>query len=146
MNFVKGFLLKNEWVSAPFSTCSSVKLREAFTKNQTKTDDITIYQVLIKYPKWEKDTNIFGWMDHRSRKEFKKNPKSFFIFDASTEGFSTLKREPFFDILYWNCRNYKIDPERVIFISANMRDEENIKIYNTQNNIDRSIKVVTFNN
>lgn len=146
MNFVKGFLLKNEWVSAPFSTCSSVKLREAFIKNQTKTDDITIYQVLIKYPKWEKDTNIFGWMDHRSRKEFKKNPKSFFIFDASTEGFSTLKREPFFDILYWNCKNYKIDPERVIFISANMRDEENIKIYNTQNNIDRSIKVVTFNN
>ena len=64
MNFVKGFLLKNEWVSAPFSTCSSVKLREAFIKNQTKTDDITIYQVLIKYPKWEKDTNIFGWMEN----------------------------------------------------------------------------------
>ena len=65
--------------------------------------------------------------------------------DASTRGFSTLK-EPFLDILYWNCRNYKIDPERVIFISANMRDGENIKIYNTQNNIDRSIKIVTFNN
>jgi len=146
MIFVKGFLLKNWWVQCPLSTCSSVKLQEAFQKNQTKTDDLTIYQVLIQYPKWEKDTNIFGLMNHRHLKNFKKNKKTFFIFDASTEGFSTLKKEPFFDILYWNCKNYKIDPRRVIFISANMLDEENIKIYNELHNITKSIKVVTFNN
>ena len=85
-------------------------------------------------------------MDHGENGKNSGKTQNLFSSWTLVRGFSTLKREPFFDILYWNCRNYKIDPERVIFISANMRDGENIKIYNTQNNIDRSIKVVTFNN
>ena len=104
MNFVKGFLLKNEWVSAPFSTCSSVKLREAFTKNQTKTDDITIYQVIDKISKGKRYKYFFGI----TRKEFQENPKSFFILDAG--GLFFFFFFSFLTSYIGTAGNYKVDP------------------------------------
>jgi hypothetical protein len=72
-----------------------------------------------------------------------KDDKCFFIFDASTEGFSPIYREPYFDILYFNCKKYNVNTDNIIFVSANLKDEQNIDIYSKTNNV-RPIKVFSF--
>jgi hypothetical protein len=83
---------------------------------------------MIKYPLWEPDTDIFQYLQSQYL-EMLKNNLAYFIFDASTEGFSPLYREPFFDILYFNCEKYQIDIDNIIFVSANLRDDDNISRY-----------------
>lgn len=146
MRLIKGFLTLNDYVSSPMSTLTGQKLGQTFYESKFEHDDLTILQVLIKYPKWEPEIPLFKYIRWQHLKQLKKDPKTFFIFDASTEGFSTIHVEPFFDLLYFNCKENKVDPEKVIFISSNMLDEQNIIRYNIERNIKKSIKVMTFNN
>ena len=48
-------------------------------------------------------------------RKLRKNKKTFFVFDASTEGFSTIHQEPYYDMLYHNAKIYGVDPERIFF-------------------------------
>lgn len=97
---------------------------------------------LIKYPKWVPQVDLFQYLQP-SYLQMLKDDKCFFIFDASTEGFSPIYREPYFDILYFNCKKYNVNTDNIIFVSANLKDEQNIDIYSKTNNV-RPIKVFSF--
>jgi hypothetical protein len=103
-------------------------------------NNITFIHGLLKYPEWSPTTDIFQYIqdiDHLQK------PNTYFLFDASTEGFCPF-RNHFFDMLYYNCKKYNISPNKVLFLSTNMLDEDNIKRYNKENNITKSIRVFTF--
>lgn len=105
-------------------------------------DHLRLIQGQLLYTNWTtSDIDIFQYLTNI--REFKRDPNAYFVFDASNEGFSPFI---FFEILYQNCKMYRINPKKVIFISTNMLDEENIKKFNEENNINRSIRVFTFLN
>ena len=101
----------------------------------------------IGYPmKWPKDKDLFSYIRNDLVKQLQ-TKESYFILDASFEGFSPFAKEiktqkhnifedyfPIFDILYYNCEKYNIDPSQIIYVSSNLRDEENIKKYCAEKN------------
>lgn len=97
---------------------------------------------LIKYPKWAPDIDLFQHLNS-SYLEMLKKDICYFIFDASTEGFSPIFIEPYFDILYFNCFKYNINVDNIIFVSANLKDETNIINYAKSKN-QKPIKVFCF--
>lgn len=141
-----------------------IKLEEAFSENLYLSNTIdTVFTMmineidphkfrnykkkyyihgLIKYPKWLPDVDLFQYLDPRYLEMLQKN-QCYFIFDASTEGFSPLYREPYFSILYFNCEKYQVDIDNVIFVSANLKDEQNIITYSKNKN-KKPIKVFSF--
>ena len=88
---------------------------------------------LLKYTLWKPNIDIFQFLKNEYL-ELLKNNKAYFIFDASTEGFSPIYGRPFFDVLYFNCEKYNVNPKNIIFVSSNLKDEENIAIYAKENN------------
>ena len=88
---------------------------------------------LLKYPLWEPNVDIFQFLK-KEYLELLKNNEAYFIFDASTEGFSPIHGEPFFDVLYFNCEKYNVNPKNIIFVSSNLKDEENIVLYANEKN------------
>ena len=146
MNLIQDCVNFNQYVYQPPSTQTTANLQQAFRDLEIDSTDIDVYFVLIQYPEWKKDTDFFRWVKPKVRKALRKNPKSFFIFDASTEGFSPIYSEPFFDILYKMSKDYKIPPKRIFFCSSNMKDKDNIRIFNIKNNIKDTINVFTFLN
>ena len=146
MNLIQDCINFNQYVHQPKSTQTTANLEAAFRDLGIESDDIDVYFVLIQYPRWTKDTDFFRWVKPKVRKALRKNPKSFFIFDASTEGFSPIYSDPFFDILYKMSNDYKIPPKRIFFCSSNMKDNDNIKNFNRQHNIKDTINVFTFLN
>ena len=141
------YIKRNVYIRQVRSSLATQKLLEAFHRHNCNDPEIILLHSLIKYPQWYKNISLLGHLDRKFLKQLRKNPKCFFILDASTEGFSTIYgNTPFFDILYFNCEKFDISPEKIIFISSNMVDEQNIIRYNTEHNIDKSINVVCFNN
>lgn len=102
---------------------------------------INLLHVLLQYPEWHPKVDIFQYIENLNM--LRETDNTYFVFDASTEGFSPFKSF-FFDILYNNCVMYNIDPSKVIFVSTNMKDYQNIKTYNKRNKIQRSIRVFCF--
>lgn len=99
---------------------------------------------LLKYPeRWNLDLDLFGFIKPELLQQLK-NKEIFFIFDASTEGFSPLFETPFFEILYNNCQLHNVDPKQIIFVSSNLLDEENINRFCQQRNIKEKINVFSF--
>jgi len=84
--------------------------------------------VLMDYGKWTHTTDIFKYIKPKMLNKIRKG-KCYFIFDASNEGYSPFFEFPFFDAVYHNCKEYNIDPKMVIYLSSNLKDEENIKRY-----------------
>ena len=146
MKLIKDSIIFNEFIQQPKTTLSIEKLKDQLVLSQEGFDDVSIVHALISYPKWQKDVNLFQFVKHRAQSQLRKDPKCFFFFDASTEGFSTIHDAPFFDVLYFSCKQARIDPEKIIFFSSNMYDNDNIIRYNMEHKIEHSIKVVTFNN
>jgi hypothetical protein len=90
---------------------------------------------LIKYPRWYADFDLFRYLSPESLSLLQEK-KAFFIFDASTEGFSPVTTHfPFFDLLYQNCDKYNIDPSMIIFVSSNLKDEENMRWYSKKKRV-----------
>lgn len=83
---------------------------------------------LLQYPKWTATSDIFQYLSKKMIGALRKR-KLFFVFDSSTEGFSPTIDFPFFEMLYYNCEKYNIRPSQIIYVSSNLRDEENIKSY-----------------
>jgi hypothetical protein len=83
---------------------------------------------LLQYPHWTSDADLFGNISEENLIKLQ-NKEIFFIFDASTEGFSPVNHFPFFNVLYFNCEKYNVDPSMVIYVSSNLCDERNIIEY-----------------
>lgn len=147
MNVIQDFLSFNQWVYTPKSTQTMVCLNEAFENSKINHKDIDVYPVLIQYPPWTAKSDFFQYIKPKARKQLRKNPNAFFIFDASTEGFSPVADStPFLTILYKVVKNYGIPANKIFFCSSNMRDQENLETYNRENNIKNSINVFTYLN
>jgi len=90
---------------------------------------------LLQYPEWKPTTDIFQFLAPHMLFQLQKG-KIFFVFDASTEGFSPIYEFPFFDLLYYNCEKYKVDPKMIIYVSANLLDENNIDKYSKEKGVE----------
>jgi hypothetical protein len=99
---------------------------------------------LLQYPKvWPVETDLFKFIKPENLEKMQSG-KMFFIFDASTEGFSPIYDAPFFQILYNNCEQYNVNPENIMFISSNLLDEENLEMFCKERNIKKKIKIFSF--
>jgi len=127
----------NPYIKHCHSSAFSVLLND-FSKEH---DKYQLIHSLIQYPRWQKNIDLLVYTQDLN--SLRNNPNTYFVFDASTEGFSPFDNF-FFDNLYYSCRINNVDPQKIIFVSANMLDEENIKTFNKNNKIQRSIKVFCF--
>ena len=78
-------------------------------ENNIEDTDISIITVLIAYPKWYPDSDFWTYVKRKVQNQMREDKKTFFVFDSSTEGFSTIYGEPYFDILYKMAKDYKTD-------------------------------------
>jgi len=137
-------LLKNDYIeslrSSPFtSLVSRVLQNNALQENYKKSYYI---HASIKYPHWTVESDIFQFI-HPPYLNWLQEGRCFFVFDCSMEGFSPLEDFPFFEILYRNCKKYNVNPNQIIYVSANIRDEENFSKF-CQLNDRKKINVVSF--
>lgn len=95
----------------------------------------------LKYGKFSRELDIFQYVENIQL--LKKRKNVFFVFDASVEGFSPFKYH-FFEILYQNCRKYGVPPQKIIFVSSNLCDEDNLNLFNKKHNINESINVFCY--
>jgi hypothetical protein len=114
-------------------TCLTLLVDETLKKLSLAESDFKYIHGLIAYAGYSKDTDIFCFIKDTCLEELKAG-KIFFIFDASTEGYSATIQMPLFDMLYWNCTKYNVDPKQIIYVSANLKDEITIQAYCQQNN------------
>ena len=144
---VTDYIKRNVYVRKVQSSLASQKFLQAFKDLNLDESNLCLFHVLIKYPQWEKDVDLFQFIRKKNVKQLRKDPKTFFLFDASTEGFSTIYgNTPFYDVLYHNCRVHNISPKKVILITSNMVENKNLIRYNTYHSIKESIHVASFHN
>ena len=129
-------ILKNDYIRQCDSSTFTVLFDQYNPNNR-----INFIHALISYPEWKNDTDIFQYVI--KLEQLRHDPKTYFLFDASTEGFSPLD-VPFFELLYYNCKKYDISPEKVLFVSSNMLDHRNIQTFNKKHKIKTSIQVFNF--
>jgi len=103
--------------------------------------EIKLIHGLMQYPDWQPGINLLNYVENIDH--LRSDPNTYFVFDASTEGFSPFKNF-FFHNLYESCRLHNIPPNKIIFVSTNMKDSVNLERYNRDNNIQHSIKVFCF--
>lgn len=136
MEFISKNILKNNYIGTKRSSCSFIELLKTAIKNIDK--DLILknkkyYYALIKYPNhWPSKLDLFSFIDDQIISEIK-NKNCYFIFDATYEGFSPFTHN-WFEIFYFTCEKYNIDPSQIILASSNLKDEENIKLYAYQTN------------
>jgi hypothetical protein len=114
----------------------TVLVRHAFIENQNEFNNLRNFffvHGLLQYPKWTATSDIFQFINPDHLKKMQ-NKESFFVFDASTEGFSPIFEFPFFEMLYFNCDKYNVDPKLIIYVSSNLQDEKNIQQYAKEKN------------
>ena len=124
------------------SHCDSSTFSVLFN-NFAHEKNIRFILSIIKYPNWQEKIDLLKFVEDLDI--LRNNPRTYFVFDASTEGFSPYKTF-FFDNLYYSCKVNSINPQKIIFVSANMSDRQNIEQYNKKKRITNSIKVFTFLN
>lgn len=103
--------------------------------------EIKLIHGLMQYPDWQPGINLLNYV--KNIDQLRSDPNTYFVFDASTEGFSPFKNF-FFHNLYESCRLHNVNPEKIIFVSTNMKDPVNLERYNRDNNIQNSLKVFCF--
>lgn len=138
-------LTNAEYIANVQDTVFTVFVTQAFAQNKDKFKSLQDYEYihgLLQYPQWQPNSDIFQFIKAKPLRKLQKG-KAFFVFDASTEGFSPIHDFPFYEILYFNCKKYNVDPFNVIYISANLRDEETIKAYAEKHNV-RPLHVCPF--
>lgn len=126
-------LLTNPYLQHTQHTCFTLLVEEIFKKNKFSFDYV---HGLIGYSKFTAETDLFCFINPTCIEDLKQG-KIFFIFDASTEGYSATMQLPLFDLLYWNCKTYGVDPKQIIYVSANLKDESTLKKYCEYNNYTR---------
>lgn len=144
MQVEKNSLIDNAYICNTEDTIFTVLLRHSLIDNfdQFPTlNNLSAVHGLLQYPQWHADSDIFQYIVPEELSKIQ-NKKSFFIFDSSTEGYSPFKK-PFFDMLYFNCKKYNIDPSMIIYVSSNLQDEKNISKYCKKRNL-KPINVFSF--
>lgn len=123
-------LTENQYLSNCADTVFTVMIRDAVRLGNysDKFKSTNYIHGLLQYPEWFPNSDIFSSLSRENLTKLQ-NKEIFFIFDSSTEGFSPVKHFPFFDVLYHNCEKYNVDPSMVIYVSSNLKDEENIVEY-----------------
>jgi len=146
MEKIQDALIENPYIASCQDTVFTVLLKHRFSHNTEKYKRLkskSYIHGLLQYPhKWSAETDIFQYIKPKIFKRMKKH-KWFFVFDASTEGFSPIYEFPFFDMLYYNCKKYNVDPRSIIFVSANLKDEENIINYSKEHKV-KPLNVFSF--
>lgn len=143
MEKINEAFVKNEYLGNCLDSVFTTMLRESFVKSGIEfLRPYKFTHGLLLYPRWTPTTDIFQYLKPGLLEEIK-NKKCFFVFDASTEGFSPIYEFPFFDILYFNCTKYNVDPSMIIYVSANLKDEKNIANYCLEKNL-KQINVFSF--
>jgi len=143
---IQDALIDNDYLSNQTNTSFTVLLNETIQQNLEfkKIKKEKYIHGLLKYPKaWSPNLDLFSFI----KKEYidlLRKKEAYFIFDASTEGFSPVIDFPFFEILFKNCFSYNIDPSRIIFVSSNLLDEKNLIDYCLKRNIKNRINVFSF--
>lgn len=128
-------------VNNPYiTTCESSTFSVLFNTFNWRPN-ISLIHGLMQYPEWQPGINLFDYVENLD--QLQNDPHTYFVFDASTEGFSPFENF-FFDILYESCKLHDISPKKIIFVSTNMKDLINLDYYNQKNNITESIKVFPF--
>ena len=126
-------VIENEFFEEPQDSIFTVLLREL-----TDCDELaylkkySFIEGLLKYTTYTANTDLFQFVRPKQIKRMQKR-KCFFVFDASTEGFSPIYDWPFFDALYYSCKKNNVHPQQIIFVSANLRDDENMRFYCKKN-------------
>lgn len=130
--------LDNQYIKA----CDSSAFTVLFN-NFNDNDKIRFIHALLDYGDWNSSVDLFRYVTNLD--ELRRSNKTYFVFDASTEGFSPFEFS-FFDILYNGCNKHNISPSKVIFVSSNLYDKQNLSNYNTTYNIkdDNSIRCFCF--
>jgi len=129
-------ITKNPYIENCESSTFSV-LFNIFNLN----NNLNLIHGLMKYPDWRPGINLLSFVEDIN--QLRTDPNTYFVFDASTEGFCPF-RNFFFHNLYESCRLHNVSPEKIIFVSTNMKDLVNLDNYNRQNKIEESIKVFSF--
>ena len=107
-----------------------------------KLKEKTHFHVQIKDPIfWPENLDLFSFIDEQIISEIK-NKNCYFTFDAGFEGYCPLKHN-WFTIIYNATEKYNIDPSQIIFVSSNLKDNDNIKKYCKDKNR-QPINVFTF--
>lgn len=136
MKLISRHILKNNYIGSNRNDCPFLELLEPVIKNIDKDSVLKnkkYFYALIKYPDyWPLKLDLFSFIDDQIISEIK-NKNCYFIFDASYEGFSPFKLN-WFEIFYFICEKYDIDPSQIILASSNLKDEDNIKLYARQHN------------
>lgn len=137
-------LKENQYLRNCQDTVFTMMLRELVHTDESleKFKNINFVHGLLGYPQWGPHSDIFQFILEEYLVNIQEK-KTFFVFDSSTEGFSPINKFPFFDILYYNCEKYNVDPSMIIYVSSNLKDEENIKKYCKSNN-KKPINVFSF--
>lgn len=139
MKILKDVISDNLYIQECDSTTFSVLFND-----HDRHKNMTFVLALIKYPEWSPNVDIFQYLDNSTMNQIRDDELCFFVFDASTEGFSPFQGTYFFDILYSNCKEYGIPANKIIFTSSNLKDNQNLKRYNKKNKIKQSINIFTF--
>jgi len=129
-------IINNPYITA----CESSTFSVLFNTFNWKPN-INLIHGLMQYPDWQPGINLLRYL--KNLDQLRNDPNTYFVFDASTEGFSPFKNF-FFHNLYESCRLHNVSPEKIIFVSTNMKDSINLDNYNQENNIRESIKVFPF--
>jgi hypothetical protein len=132
---IKNALKENIFLTNTDHTCFTMLIESAVDENENlhHLKNIEYAHGIIKYPYWGKDSDLFEHLDPNVLTRLQ-NKEIFFVFDASTEGYSPLHGAPFFDILYHNVEKYNVDPCQIIFTSSNLKDETNLINYTLATN------------
>jgi hypothetical protein len=136
MQMIVNSIKPNDYIRNCKDTVFTVLLKHELVKNNKEFNNLKNFSYihgLLQYPKWDSDSDIFQFINLEHLKTIQEG-KCFFIFDASTEGFSPTVDFPFFDMLYFNCKKYNINPKQVIYVSSNLQDEKNIQLYSKEKN------------
>jgi len=143
---IQNALYDNDYLSNQTNTSFTVLLNETIQQNIEfkKLKKEKYIHGLLKYPtRWPLDLDLFSFI----KKEYidlLRKKEIYFIFDASTEGFSPIVDFLFFDILYNNCFLHNIDPSRIIFVSSNLLDEKNLEKYCIERHVKNKINIFSF--
>jgi len=129
-------IIQNEYIQECKKTAFSSLLQKFNWKPYLK-----FIHVIIRYPEWDNNVDILQYVENLNLLRHDSN--TYFVFDACQEGFSPF-RKFFFSNLYRSCDKHRIPYKKIIFVSSNMKDVENLENYNDQNNIVCGIHVFSF--
>lgn len=110
-----------------------VELLNRAASDHTFDKQYRIIYGLLGYQGWDTSNpiDIFESMHKEKLLLLQTDPATFFLFDAACEGYSPLARpHPFFDNLYYSCYKHGISPRKIIYLSSNLKDRDNIIAYN----------------